>query len=441
MSGTTCVECWEEWQSVAVTALLFTLVALGTGIVVSRGGSKRSVAMGIVRILVNYMQTVRACVAVRRETFSGCVAYHLGTGWRDAELHHWRVPRSWSEGAHESHGFCIRGRRSVTRVLSRTGADVVVFGHVVGVVVAARCWRWLLGSPSPVFTPSVLLGTPSTQSLRCASAATAVALHVVWLLFRADRLTSAMWCPPCLCSLRYLMSPFLISICVALGLFVRYVYAPPRYVLCACGTWYLTPPTRRDVLCCVCAVCMCRVCAVCVWCAKCAVCTVCVFLFSMILTSKRRNEAARLREIERRNIQLVEWDGDQPVRTQKMLAAASAKPNATAAVAPSAPGPTPSAPPPPPAPSPRKPQSLAARGRWGALRAAVPELAEANRAAAGTAGLDVSPTPPTTARRARVDTLSSPIDSSRSLTEESRCVHCQHPCCCVLRCCGCCVVG
>ena len=59
MSGTTCVQCWPEWQSVMVTACLLTMMAIGTAIVVSRGGTKRSVAMGIVRILVNYMQTVR----------------------------------------------------------------------------------------------------------------------------------------------------------------------------------------------------------------------------------------------------------------------------------------------------------------------------------------------------------------------------------------------
>ena len=81
MSGTTCVQCWPEWQSVMVTACLLTMMAIGTAIVVSRGGTKRSVAMGIVRILVNYMQTVRVpsgtaarqCMHVRSCVTSACV--------------------------------------------------------------------------------------------------------------------------------------------------------------------------------------------------------------------------------------------------------------------------------------------------------------------------------------------------------------------------------
>ena len=74
MSGTTCVECWAQWQSVSVTVLLLLMVVVGTGVVVSRGGTKRSVAMGIVRILVNYMQTVRH----KHQT---CVVAHAWVCW------------------------------------------------------------------------------------------------------------------------------------------------------------------------------------------------------------------------------------------------------------------------------------------------------------------------------------------------------------------------
>lgn len=102
MSGTTCVECWAQWQSVSVTVLLLLMVVVGTGVVVSRGGTKRSVAMGIVRILVNYMQTVpNLCGG----TCVGVLVAHMWCG--GTELHHWRIPCPGSSTAHESHGVCF----------------------------------------------------------------------------------------------------------------------------------------------------------------------------------------------------------------------------------------------------------------------------------------------------------------------------------------------